>query len=124
MEGLLEPVEEQEPIGAAEIRATISSGSGRVAGCMVTEGNVVKGCGVWILRNGTTVHVGIIDSLKRVKEMVKEVNVGLECGIGVEDFTDWEVGDLIEAFKTVQKKRTLEEASVSMAAALAGAGVD
>ncbi|KAJ4975757.1 hypothetical protein NE237_000863 [Protea cynaroides] len=124
MEGLLEPVEEQVPIGAAEVRATFSSGSGRVAGCMVAEGKIVKGCGVRILRNGKIVHVGIIDSLRRVKEMVKEVNAGLECGIGVEDFTDFEVGDLLEAFNSVQKKRTLEEASASVAAALAGAGVE
>ncbi|XP_042520191.1 translation initiation factor IF-2, chloroplastic [Macadamia integrifolia] len=123
MEGLLKTVEEQVPIGAAEVRATFSSGSGRVAGCMVVEGKVVKGCGVRILRNGKTVHVGIIDSLRRVRELVKEVNAGLECGIGVEDFDDWEVGDLIEAFNAVQKKRTLEEASASVTAALAGAGV-
>ncbi|XP_043689991.1 translation initiation factor IF-2, chloroplastic [Telopea speciosissima] len=124
MEGLLEPVEEQVPIGAAEVRATFSSGSGRVAGCMVSEGKVVKGCGVRIIRNGKTVHVGIVDSLRRVKELVKEVNAGLECGIGVEDYTDWEAGDLIEAFNTVQKKRTLEEASASVAAALAGVGIE
>ncbi|XP_010275065.1 PREDICTED: translation initiation factor IF-2, chloroplastic-like [Nelumbo nucifera] len=124
MEGLLEPVEEQVPIGAAEVRAIFSSGSGRVAGCMVNEGRVVKGCGVRIIRNGKTVHVGVLDSLRRVKEMVKEVNAGLECGIGVDDFIDWEVGDVIEAFSTVQKQRTLEDASASMAAALAGAGVE
>ncbi|XP_010275899.1 PREDICTED: translation initiation factor IF-2, chloroplastic-like [Nelumbo nucifera] len=124
MEGLLEPVEEQVPIGAAEVRAIFSSGSGRVAGCMVTEGKVVKGCGVQITRNGKTIHIGVLDSLKRVKEIVKEVNAGLECGIGVDDFIDWEVGDVVEAFNTMQKRRTLEEASASVAAALAGAGVE
>ncbi|XXG66010.1 hypothetical protein AAC387_Pa05g3572 [Persea americana] len=123
MEGLLEPVEEQIPIGAADVRAIFSSGSGRIAGCMVTEGNVVKGCGVRITRNKKTVYVGTLDSLKRVKEMVKEVNAGLECGIGVDDFMDWEVGDVIEAFNPVKKQRTLEEASASVAAALVGAGV-
>lgn len=123
MEGLLEPVEEQIPIGAAEVRAIFSSGSGRVAGCMVTEGKVVSGCGVRITRNRKTVYVGTLDSLRRVKEMVKEVNAGLECGIGVEDFLDWEVGDAIETFNTVKKQRTLEEASASMAAALEGAGI-
>lgn len=53
-----------------------------------------------------------------------QVNAGLECGIGVDDFLDWEVGDVIEAFNTAKKQRTLEEASASVAAALAGAGVE
>ncbi|CAN6454839.1 unnamed protein product [Victoria cruziana] len=124
MEGLLEPVEEQIPIGSADVRAVFSSGSGRVAGCMVTEGKLVKGCGVQVTRNGNTVHTGVLDSLRRVKEMVKEVSLGLECGVGMEDFIDWEVGDRIEAFNVVQKRRTLEEASASVAAALADAGLD
>ncbi|XP_073114032.1 translation initiation factor IF-2, chloroplastic isoform X1 [Elaeis guineensis] len=124
MEGLLEPVEEQVPVGSADVRATFSSGSGRVAGCMVTEGKVVKDCGVWIVRNGKTIHTGNIDSLRRVKEEVKEVGAGLECGIGVSDFNDWEVGDIIKAFNAVTKRRTLEEASASVTAALVGAGVE
>ncbi|CAL9153899.1 translation initiation factor IF-2, chloroplastic [Musa acuminata AAA Group] len=124
MEGLLEPVEEQVPIGTADVRATFSSGSGRVAGCMITEGKVVKDCGVRVVRNGKTVHTGTIDSLRRVKEDVKEVGAGLECGIGVDDFDDWEAGDVIEAFNTVEKQRTLEEASATVAAALVGAGIE
>ncbi|CAL9114670.1 unnamed protein product [Musa textilis] len=124
MEGLLEPVEEQVPIGTADVRATFGSGSGRVAGCMVTEGKVVKDCGVQVVRNGKTVHTGTIDSLRRVKEDVKEVGAGLECGIGVNDFDDWEAGDVIEAFNTVKKQRTLEEASATVTAALAGAGIE
>lgn len=61
------------PIGLAEVRAVFSSGSGRVAGCMVTEGKVVKDCGVRVLRKGKEIHVGVLGSLKRVKEVVKEV---------------------------------------------------
>ncbi|RZS07532.1 hypothetical protein BHM03_00038387 [Ensete ventricosum] len=132
MEGLLELVEEQVPIGTADVRATFSSGSGRVAGCMITEGKVVKDCGVRVIRNGKTLHTGTIDSLRRVKEDVKEVillsgiqvGAGLECGIGVDDFDDWEAGDVIEAFNAVKKQRTLEEASATVAAALAGAGIE
>ncbi|KAA8524933.1 hypothetical protein F0562_011429 [Nyssa sinensis] len=124
MEGLLEPVEEQVTIGTAQVRAIFSSGSVRVAGCMVTEGKVVKDCGIRVARNGKTVYVGLLDSLRRVKETVKEVNAGLECGIGMDDFSDWEVGDIIEAFNKVQKKRTLEEASATMAAALEGVGME
>ncbi|KAJ1430698.1 Translation initiation factor aIF-2, bacterial-like [Sesbania bispinosa] len=92
MEGLLDPVEDQITIGSAEVRATFSSGSGRVAGCMVTEGKVLKGCGIRVIRKGKVVHVGILDSLRRVKEIVKEVNAGLECGLALEDFDDWEDG--------------------------------
>lgn len=120
MEGLLEPVEEQETIGSAEVRAVFSSGSGRVAGCMVTEGKLVKGCGIRVVRKGKTAYVGILDSLRRVKEIVKEVGAGLECGIGTEDYDDWEEGDVLEAFNTVEKRRTLEEASASMTAAFEG----
>ncbi|KAG2319798.1 hypothetical protein Bca52824_013011 [Brassica carinata] len=124
MEGLLESVEEQIPIGSAEVRATFSSGSGRVAGCMVNEGKFVKDCGIRVIRKGKTVHVGVIDSLKRVKENVKEVSAGLECGIGMDDYDDWIEGDTIEAFNAVQKRRTLEEASASMSAAIEEAGVE
>ncbi|KDO44387.1 hypothetical protein CISIN_1g0017452mg [Citrus sinensis] len=124
MEGLLETVEEQVPIGSAEVRAIFSSGSGRVAGCMVSEGKLVKGCGIRVIRDGKTVHVGVLDSLRRVKENVKEVNAGLECGVGAADYDDLEEGDIIEAFNSIQRKRTLEEASASMASALEGAGIE
>lgn len=65
--------QEEVPIGMAEVRAVFSSGSGRVAGCMVTDGKLVKGCGIRVVRKGKEVHVGVLDSLRRVKEMVKEV---------------------------------------------------
>ncbi|XP_057451276.1 translation initiation factor IF-2, chloroplastic [Lotus japonicus] len=123
MEGLLDLVEEHITIGSAEVRATFSSGSGRVAGCMITDGKIQSGCGIRVIRKKKTVHVGTLVSLRRVKEIVKEVNAGLECGLGLEDFDDWEEGDFVEAFNTVQKKRTLEEASASMAAAVEGVGV-
>ncbi|KAG9148402.1 hypothetical protein Leryth_023008 [Lithospermum erythrorhizon] len=123
MEGLLESVEEQVPIGVAEVRAVFSSGSGRVAGCMVTEGKVTKDCGIRVTRKGKVVYVGVLDSLRRVKEDVKEVGAGLECGIGSDEYDDWEAGDTIEAFNKVEKRRTLEEASASMTAAFEEAGI-
>ncbi|GAB4846712.1 hypothetical protein Ancab_025718 [Ancistrocladus abbreviatus] len=123
MEGLLKPVEEQVTIGVAEVRATFSSGSGRVAGCMVTEGKVVQGSGIRVMRNGKVVYTGVLDSLRRVREAVKEVSAGLECGLGMDNYSDWEAGDTVEAFNVVQKKRTLEEASASVAAALEEAGI-
>lgn len=124
MEGLLDAVEEEITIGTAEVRATFTSGSGRIAGCMVKEGKVEKGCGIRVVRDGRAVYVGTLDSLRRVKEMVKEVNAGLECGMGMEDYNDWEVGDIVQAFNKKQKKRTLEEASASMTAALEVAGIE
>ncbi|KAI5440546.1 translation initiation factor IF-2, chloroplastic [Lathyrus oleraceus] len=122
MEGLLDSVEDQEAIGSAELRAVFNSGSARVAGCMVTDGKVTKGCGIRVIRKGKVVHVGILDSLRRVKEIVKEVNAGLECGLALEDYDEWEEGDILEAFNTIEKRRTLEEASASMAAAVEGVG--
>ncbi|CAI9294952.1 unnamed protein product [Lactuca saligna] len=124
MEGLLDSVEDQVPLGAAEVRAVFSSGSGRIAGCMVTEGKVTKDCGVRVLRKGKIIYVGVVDSLRRIKEDVKEVNVGLECGIGVDDFNEWEEGDYIETFNSIQKRRTLEEASTTMTAAFKEAGIE
>lgn len=88
------------------------------------RGKVTKDCGVRVLRKGKTVFVGVLDSLRRIKEDVKEVNAGLECGIGVDDFNEWEEGDVIETFNSIQKRRTLEEASVTMAAAFKEAGIE
>ncbi|KAG8047012.1 hypothetical protein GUJ93_ZPchr0008g12335 [Zizania palustris] len=123
MEGLLDLAEEEVPLGSAKVRAVFSSGSGKVAGCMITTGKVVQDCNVRVLRKGKEVYVGTLDSLRRVKENVKEVGAGLECGLGVDDFDEWEEGDVVEAFDTVKKARTLEEASASVTAALKDAGV-
>lgn len=76
------------------------------------------------MRKGKIIYVGVVDSLRRIKEDVKEVNVGLECGIGVDDFNEWEEGDYIETFNSIQKRRTLEEASTTMTAAFKEAGIE
>lgn len=60
----------------------------------------------------------------RNRSYIEQVNAGLECGIGVDDFNEWEEGDVIEAFNTIQKRRTLEEASSTMTAAFKEAGID
>lgn len=67
------------PIGSVDVRAVFSSGSGRIAGCMVTEGKVTKDCGVRVLRKGKTVFVGVLNSLRRIKEDVKEVRYLHSC---------------------------------------------
>ncbi|CAI5468824.1 unnamed protein product, partial [Closterium sp. Yama58-4] len=119
MEGLLDSVEERTPLGSAEVRAVFGAGSSKVAGVMVTEGKLVKGCGVAVIRGKKEVFSGTLTSLRRVKELAKEVVAGLECGVGVEGFDEWQQGDSIEAFEVVQKARSLEDASKEVSKAVA-----
>eukprot|EP00899_Mesostigma_viride_P018201 jgi/Mesvir1/26382/Mv16846-RA.1 len=119
MEGLLAPKEVREALGQAEVRAVFGAGSGRVAGCMVKEGKLAKGCQCAVLRNGATVHTGKLDSLRRVKEVVKEVPAGMECGVMLEGFSDWKEGDVIDAYNLVSMRQSLEDASKSKATEIA-----
>ncbi|UZQ53404.1 translation initiation factor IF-2 [Trichothermofontia sichuanensis B231] len=107
MEGLLEPELVEEPLGQAQVRAVFPVGRGAVAGCYVQSGKLVRNCQIRVHRGNTVVYEGTLDSLRRVKEDVKEVNSGYECGIGVDNFSTWEEGDIIEAFRMVTKRRTL-----------------
>lgn len=107
MEGLLEPEMVEEPLGQAEVRAVFTIGRGAVAGCYILSGKVIRNSRVRVLRGGTVLHEGNLDSLKRMKEDTREVNAGYECGIGVDSFKDWELGDIIEVFRLVSKRRTL-----------------
>lgn len=67
--------QEEVPLGSAKVRAVFSSGSGKAAGCMVTSGKIVQDCNVRVVRKGKEVFVGTLDSLRRVKETVKEVSL-------------------------------------------------
>lgn len=107
MEGLLEPELVEEHLGQAEVRAVFPISKGVVAGCYVQSGKMLRNCKVRVRRNGQVIHEGNLDSLKRMKEDVKEVNFGFECGIGLDNFHNWAVGDIIEAFRMVTKRRTL-----------------
>jgi translation initiation factor IF-2 len=107
MEGLLEPELVEEPLGQAEVRAIFPVGRSRVAGCYVQSGKLVRNCKIRVHRGSQTLYDGFLDSLKRIKEDVKEVNAGYECGIGVDSFNDWTEGDSIEAYRMVTKRRTL-----------------
>jgi translation initiation factor IF-2 len=99
LKGLLGPIRKEVTLGKAEVREVFRvSKVGAVAGCYVTEGKVTRGADVRLLRNGDVVHEGKITSLKRFKEDAKEVQTGYECGIGVEGYNDWEVGDTVEAY--------------------------
>ncbi len=111
MEGLLEPELVEEALGQAEVRAVFPVGRGAVAGCYVQSGKLVRNCKVRIHRGGSTVHEGVLDSLKRMREDAREVNSGYECGVGLDSFQAWEEGDTIEAFRMVTKRRTLAAAT-------------
>nr|WP_199250662.1 translation initiation factor IF-2 [[Phormidium] sp. ETS-05] len=107
MEGLLEPELVEEALGQAQVRAVFQIGKGAVAGCYVQNGKMLRNCKVRILRDGNLIHEGILDSLKRMKEDVREVSSGYECGIGLDNFHAWQEGDIIEAFRMATKRRTL-----------------
>ena len=107
MEGLLEPELVEEALGTAEVRAVFPVGRSKVAGCYIQAGKVVRNCQLRVHRGGQVIYEGTLESLKRMKDDVKEVNAGYECGIGIPRFNDWAVGDLIEAFGMVTKRRTL-----------------
>ncbi|MEM1393113.1 MAG: translation initiation factor IF-2, partial [Cyanobacteria bacterium P01_H01_bin.150] len=107
LEGLLEPELVEEHLGQAEVRAVFKVGGGAVAGCYIQSGKLLRNCKVRVRRGNNTVFEGALDSLKRMKEDVREVNSGYECGIGVDRFSNWEEGDIIEGYQMVTKRRTL-----------------
>ena len=109
MEGLLEPDLVEESLGKAEVRATFAVGKGAIAGCYIQTGKLQRNCSLRVMRSDKVIFEGNLDSLKRSKDDVKEVNTGFECGVGCDKFSSWIEGDIIEAFKFVTKKRTLTQ---------------
>lgn len=108
MEGLLEPVMKEKVVGHAEVKATFHISSiGTIAGCLITDGKIVRGNSIRIIRDGAVVFDGKISSLKRFKEDVREVQSGYECGIGVENYNDIKVGDVLEVYAFDQIKQKL-----------------
>src|SRR3954471_2362940 len=109
MEGLLEPEEVEDAVGQAEVKQTFkASRVGTIAGCLVTDGKVVRGANTRLVRDGTIVWTGRIGSLRRFKDDVAEVDEGQECGIVLEGFADIKEGDVLEFFETRQVEKTLE----------------
>jgi len=107
MEGLLEPELVEEPLGEVEVRAVFPVRKGTVAGCYVLSGKVTRNCRIRVQRGGEVAYEGNLDSLKRMKDDVKEVAAGFECGIGVDNYNGWKEGDIIQAFKLVTQRRKL-----------------
>ncbi len=101
MEGMLAPEMKEEIVGTAEVRDTFKSSKiGTIAGAFVDKGKVRRSCGIRVFRNGEEIHTdGKIESLKRFKDDVREVETGYECGISIVGFNDIEVGDVFEFFE-------------------------
>ncbi len=108
MSGMLAPEKREEIIGMAEIRTVfVASKIGTVAGCMVTSGHVNRNAHFRLLRNNIVVYSGELDSLKRMKDDVREVKEGFECGIKLKNYNDIAVGDQLEFFEVKEIARTL-----------------
>ncbi|MFA0745063.1 MAG: hypothetical protein LASZOEIN_001866 [Candidatus Fervidibacter sp.] len=107
--GLLEPIRREEVLGVAEVRATFKTRFGIVAGCYVRSGRLVFNAPCRIIRNGQVIATTRIVSLRHYTEDRTEIPEGMECGVGLEDFSNFEIGDLIEAFQVVEVQRSVEE---------------
>ena len=108
MSGLLAPEKREEVIGTAEIRTVfVASKIGTVAGCMVTSGMVNRNAHFRLLRDNVVVYTGELDSLKRLKDDVREVKEGFECGIKLKNYNDIKEGDQLEFFEVKEIARTL-----------------
>ncbi|MDG0992230.1 MAG: translation initiation factor IF-2 [Luminiphilus sp.] len=108
LSGMLSPELREEIIGIAEVRDVFRSPKfGQIAGCMVTEGTVYRAKPIRVLRDNIVIYEGELESLRRFKDDAAEVRNGVECGIGVKNYTDVKVGDLIEVFDVNEIARTL-----------------
>ncbi len=109
MEGMLSAEVKEEITCNVEIRETFKiSKVGTIAGCFVLDGTITRNTKVRIIRDGVVVYTGELESLKRFKDDVKEVKKGYECGLNIKNFNDIKVGDILEGFKEVEVKRTLD----------------
>ncbi len=109
MEGMLSPELKEEITGTAEIREIFKvSKVGSIAGCMVTNGKILRSSGVRLIRDGVVVYTGELDSLKRFKDDAKEVTKGYDCGMQIKNYNDIKEGDIVEAFHEVEVKKKLK----------------
>src|SRR5574344_714936 len=113
MEGMLKPDTKEETTGTVEVRNTFKVPKvGTIAGCYVTDGVIKRSSSVNVIRDGVVKFTGKISSLKRFKDDAKEVKAGFECGVGIENWQDLQVGDQLEAFEYVEVARKLGDALV------------
>ena len=108
MGGMLSPEIREEILGVAEVRDVFTSPKfGQIAGSMVIEGTIHRNKPIRVLRDDVVIYEGELESLRRFKDDANEVKNGVECGIGVKNYTDVRVGDKIEVYKTTEIARTL-----------------
>lgn len=108
LSGMMSPVLEEESMGAAEVRSVFKIPKvGSVAGCFVTEGVISRGLKAHIIRDGVVISSGVVSSLKRFKDDVREVAKGFECGIMIDGFNDINEHDVIETYRETQKTKRL-----------------
>ncbi|MFN9915310.1 MAG: translation initiation factor IF-2, partial [Pirellulaceae bacterium] len=114
VEGRLRPEEKVVELGRALVKQVFSlSRVGTIAGCYVVQGSIERGCRIRVNREGRTIGDYPLESLRRVKEDVKEVNRGLECGIKLQGFNDVKQDDILEAYRIEEVARTLDSTSRS-----------
>ena len=105
---MLSPDIEETVIGVAQILEIFKvSGTGKVAGSKVTEGEIQSGSNARVVRDGSIIYNGKISTIFREKNQVKQVNNGQECGIALKDYMDFKKNDTIEAFSVTSKERTI-----------------
>jgi translation initiation factor IF-2 len=97
--GMLEPTYAEVIEGHGEVRAVFNISKGRIAGVYVTDGKISRGSSVRVRRKGQTVFEGQVTSLKHFKENVREIAAGFECGVGIEGYSEFEVGDILEVYR-------------------------
>ena len=103
--GMTSPVIKEEICGLAEVKDVFDSPSlGKIAGCLVIEGTVIRSNPIRVLRDNTVIYEGELESLRRFKDDVKEVKSGTECGIGIKNYNDVKVSDQIECYRIVESK--------------------
>jgi translation initiation factor IF-2 len=108
MEGMLSPDIEESITGSAEIRETFDiTKVGTIAGCYVMDGIIKRSSKIRVIRDGIVIHTGVLGSLKRFKDDVKEVKNNYECGLNIDKFNDIKIGDIVEAFEEVEVARKL-----------------
>jgi len=96
---MLEPTYMDVVEGHAEVRAVFDVRQGKIAGAYVTDGKVSRGAQARVLRNGESIHEASIASLKHFKENVRDMTAGFECGIGIDGFSEFKIGDIIETYR-------------------------
>ena len=107
MEGMLEPSVEEKILANVQIKETYKFDKATVAGCIVLEGKIARNNRIRLIRDGIVIYTGELGSLKRYKDDVKEVANNTECGLTIKNYSNIEVGDIVEAFEEVEVKRTL-----------------